>query len=283
MKRFAEVEVGIGISIFFAAASLTSVPPGIDLTQDRASWAEVVERNTPVPGPGMTSPDLNSAGAAVLAETSWTREAADPVQAGAARLHPRLGRAAATQRGRHRLERVQPSLGRVVRAADGRACPAEPGRGALGAALAADACSGSAVFLLLRSDPGGLADGLCRPAGVAPRRGGFAAPHLCAADRGVRPVRVERSAPGGCSSRRATLWCSPCFARPAVRLLLTHTHAIANVKDQLLIELTHTPLALAGITRGLGALAGAARWTGGCVPRGRLGVADVLPDVRRRC
>jgi len=30
--------------------------------------------------------------------------------------------------------------------------------------------------------------------------------------------------------------------------LLTHSHAIANIKDQLLIEISHTPLALAGIT-----------------------------------
>ena len=37
-------------------------------------------------------------------------------------------------------------------------------------------------------------------------------------------------------------------------LLLTHSHAIANLKDQLLIELTHTPLALCGI------VAGWARW-----------------------
>ena len=37
-------------------------------------------------------------------------------------------------------------------------------------------------------------------------------------------------------------------------LLLTHSHAIANVRDQLLIEITHTPLALAGIG------AGWARW-----------------------
>jgi len=33
-------------------------------------------------------------------------------------------------------------------------------------------------------------------------------------------------------------------------LLLTHSHAIANVKDQLLIEVSHTPLALAGIGAG---------------------------------
>ncbi len=47
LKRFAEVEIGIGVAIFFAAASLTSVPPAIDLTQDRVTWQEIVERNTP--------------------------------------------------------------------------------------------------------------------------------------------------------------------------------------------------------------------------------------------
>jgi copper resistance protein D len=37
-------------------------------------------------------------------------------------------------------------------------------------------------------------------------------------------------------------------------LLLTHSHAIANIKDQLLVEMSHTPLALCGIA------AGWARW-----------------------
>ncbi len=56
MKRFAEVELGVGISIFFAAASLTSVAPAIDLTQDRVTWPEIVERNWPV-SPRLESPD----------------------------------------------------------------------------------------------------------------------------------------------------------------------------------------------------------------------------------
>ena len=56
MKRFAEVEIGIGFSLFFAAASLTSVPPAVDLTRDRVTWAEVVERNRPV-WPRLSSPD----------------------------------------------------------------------------------------------------------------------------------------------------------------------------------------------------------------------------------
>ena len=56
LRRFAEVEFGIGIAIFFAAASLTSVPPAVDLTQDRVTWQEIAERNTPQ-WPRLTSPD----------------------------------------------------------------------------------------------------------------------------------------------------------------------------------------------------------------------------------
>jgi putative copper resistance protein D len=37
-------------------------------------------------------------------------------------------------------------------------------------------------------------------------------------------------------------------------LLLTHTHALANIKEQLLIELSHNPLAIFGV------IAGWARW-----------------------
>ncbi|MFO1060592.1 MAG: hypothetical protein U1E53_26920 [Dongiaceae bacterium] len=33
-------------------------------------------------------------------------------------------------------------------------------------------------------------------------------------------------------------------------LLLTHSHNLANLKDQLLIEMSHIPLALLGITCG---------------------------------
>ena len=50
------MEFGIGIAIFFAAASLTSVPPAVDLTRDRVTWQEIVERNTPI-WPRLNSPD----------------------------------------------------------------------------------------------------------------------------------------------------------------------------------------------------------------------------------
>jgi putative copper resistance protein D len=37
-------------------------------------------------------------------------------------------------------------------------------------------------------------------------------------------------------------------------MLLAHSHAIANIKDQLLIEMSHAPIAICGI------IAGWARW-----------------------
>ena len=56
LRRFAEVEVGIGIAVFFAAAALTSAPPAIDLQRDRVTWSQIVERLTPA-WPRLTSPD----------------------------------------------------------------------------------------------------------------------------------------------------------------------------------------------------------------------------------
>ena len=66
-------------------------------------------------------------------------------------------------------------------------------------------------------------------------------------------------------------------------LLLTHSHAIANVKDQLLIELTHTPLALCRHRRRMGALAGTAARSGnqpGRLAHRAMAVAAVLRPGR---
>src|SRR5579859_5285969 len=57
LKRFAEVEVGVGLTVLFAAASLTSQPPAVDLTQDRATFAEVVDRFVPQWPIRLSSPD----------------------------------------------------------------------------------------------------------------------------------------------------------------------------------------------------------------------------------
>ena len=59
LRRFAEVELGVGITIFFVAASMTSLPPAIDLTQDRATLSEIAHRLTPQ-WPSLSSPNRAS-------------------------------------------------------------------------------------------------------------------------------------------------------------------------------------------------------------------------------
>ena len=41
LRRFVEVELGLGVTVLFAAASLTSLPPAVDVVADRATLAEV--------------------------------------------------------------------------------------------------------------------------------------------------------------------------------------------------------------------------------------------------
>src|SRR5205823_15070601 len=55
---FVEIELGLGITILFAAASLTSLPPAVDVTTDRATVAEVAVRFAPA-APRLTSPPID--------------------------------------------------------------------------------------------------------------------------------------------------------------------------------------------------------------------------------
>src|SRR5437899_3914820 len=57
LRRFGEVELGIGLTVILAAASLTSQPPGADLTEDRASLHEIAVRYAPRM-PQLTRPPL---------------------------------------------------------------------------------------------------------------------------------------------------------------------------------------------------------------------------------
>jgi putative copper resistance protein D len=249
LRRFAEVEFGIGIAIFFAAASLTSVPPAVDLTRDRVSWHEIVERNTPE-WPRLSSPDHDVLALPALQE-KLDQEAAAKKAApqaafvpGSGELPPRNADDIAWSEYNHHW------AGLFVAAVGLLALLNRAGlRWARHWPLI---FLGLAVFLFFRSDPEvwpmgeiGFLDSL-RDVEVVQHR--FFV--LLIVVFAFFEWRV-----------RATNWTNP-YARLVFPLLcaaggtmlLTHSHAIANVKDQLLIELTHTPLALAGIA------AGWARW-----------------------
>jgi putative copper resistance protein D len=59
LRRFAEVELGIGITILFVAASMTSLPPAADLTEGRATLTEILQRLAPEV-PSIHSPSRDS-------------------------------------------------------------------------------------------------------------------------------------------------------------------------------------------------------------------------------
>lgn len=47
LRRFGEAEIGIGVTVILLAASLTSLPPAVDLKEGRVSGHEVWARNAP--------------------------------------------------------------------------------------------------------------------------------------------------------------------------------------------------------------------------------------------
>eukprot|EP01037_Dinobryon_pediforme_P006699 gene6699-6770_t len=245
MKRFAEVEIGIGFSVFFAAASLTSVPPAVDLTADRVTWHEVVERNTPV-WPRMVSPQHDVLALPALQaqlDAEAAANASKPAPAfvpGAGELPVRNAADIAWSEFNHHWAGVFVVLIGVL-AFLNRA----------GWRFARNwplVFLGLAVFLFLRSDPEvwpmgseGMLESL-RDIEVLQHRF-FVLLTVMFAFFEWR-VRV-----GGWRSKSAQL-VFPLICAVGGAALLTHSHAIANVKEALLIELTHTPLALAAIAAG---------------------------------
>src|SRR5262249_2561309 len=57
LRRFVEVELGLGPPVFFAAPSLPSLPPAVDIVADRATLGEVGIRFTPQ-WPRLSSPPI---------------------------------------------------------------------------------------------------------------------------------------------------------------------------------------------------------------------------------
>ena len=249
MRRFAEVEVGIGFSIFFAAASLTSVPPAVDLSQDRVTWAEIVERNTPHV-PRLASPDHDSLALSELqaqldAEAARAKIAPPPaVVPGSGELPARNAADIAWSEYNHHwagLFVVAVGLMGLLQHAGLRAARHWP-----------LLLLGLAGFLLVRSDPEvwplgdvGFFESLRDVEVLQHRVFVLLIAAFALFEWGVRTGRLRR--PGA-----ALVF--PLLTAAGGALLLTHSHAISNVKDQLLIEMSHTPLALAGIG------AGWARW-----------------------
>ncbi|MBR0822638.1 copper resistance D family protein [Bradyrhizobium liaoningense] len=250
LRRFAEVEIGIGLTVLLAAASLTSLPPGVDLAQDRLNWHEIVERATPQWPPRLTSPDYDKLTVAQL-QAKITLADAGRANAQAAyvpgegTILPRNAEDIAWSEYNHHWAGIFVVL-------IGLLALIEHFRWGRWAKHWPLLFLGMAAFLFFRADeqawplgPAGFFESLRDPE-VAQHRIFV----LLIAVFGIFEWRVRLR--GGKAGPAALVF--PLATALGGALLLTHSHAIANIKDQLLIEMSHTPLALCGVT------AGWARW-----------------------
>jgi putative copper resistance protein D len=249
LRRCAEAEIGIGIAVFFAAASLTSVPPAVDLTQDRATWADIEARNIPQ-WPRFSSPDHDTLAIPELQEKLDAEAAHHTTQPsvafvpGSGDLPPRNAEDIAWSEYNHHWS------GLLVVAIGLLALLNQAGVGWAKHWPLLFILLG--VFLFFRSDPE------VWPLGdigfFASLRDIEVLQHRVFVLLIVGFALFEWRVRAGNRNNKTAALVFPLMCAAGGTLLLTHSHAISNVKEQLLIEVTHTPLALAGI------VAGWARW-----------------------
>ena len=243
LRRFGEAEIGLGFMAVLAAASMTSQPPAVDMPADRVSFAEIVARFHPVV-PRMTSPAF-----AQLAPSTPLAQAVKETQFTGANAPSDANDEAWSEYNHH-------WSGVIVLAAGLFALLSRfPPRYGLSFRWARNwpiVFAGLAVFIVLRADPD------CWPLGPRPFWASMYAPDVlqhrlyallilgfAAFEWGIQTGRLH-------SRWAASVFPLLCAAGGA--LLLTHNHSIGNVKEELLAEMSHAPIAL------LGATAGWSRW-----------------------
>ncbi len=227
--RLVEVELGLAVTVIFAAASLTSLPPAVDVRADRATPGEVAARFVPAP-PRLTSPPVGE-----------LLRAADPLMAPTGR---RLDVERAWSEYNHHWAGVfvlamglLASLERAgVRAA--RHWPL--------------VFLGLAAFLFARNDPRAW------PLGPAGFWESMTLPDVLQHRAFVLLIVAfgifEWSVRTGRLGPRPWSFVFPLLGAVGGGLLLTHSHAMFNLKDEFLTEVTHAPLGV------LGAFMSWARW-----------------------
>ncbi len=220
LRRFVEVELGLGLTVFFAAASLTSLPPAVDVVADRATLAEVGARFMPR-WPSLTSPphDALPVGDREAPRTDEDRAWSEYNHHMAGLFVLAMGLLTILHRLGARWARHWPLI-----------------------------FLGLAAFLLVRNDPGAWPLG---PAGFWESMAyAEVLQHrlftLLVVVFGVFEWMVRT---GRLASPRCAL-VFPILCAVGGGLLLTHSHAGLSLKAEYLIEVTHAPLGVLAVSVG---------------------------------
>jgi putative copper resistance protein D len=244
LKRFGEAEIGIGITVILTAASLTSLPPAADLTHDRVSATEIFSRMAPRP-PRLGSPTMQELPEDVYAAQSKAIEAGALSSAsfvpGQAGTRPNTPAEKAWSEYNHHW------AGIVVLLIGFLALLAQAGHVAWARHWPL-AFLGLAVFLFLRSDPE------VWPLGPNGFWVTFADPEvllhrifvLLVIGLAVFEWRVQTGRVASVNVRLVF----PVLVAVSGALLLTHSHTLGNIKEEVLAELSHIPLAILAVAAG---------------------------------
>ena len=244
LKRFGEAEIGIGVTVILTAASLTSLPPAADLANDRVTGQEIVARMSPQQ-PRLASPsvqelpeDVYAAQKKAFEVGSLSTESYVPGQTGTRPNTP--AEKAWSEYNHHWAGIVVLSMGLL-------ALIAQAGKFSWARNWPL-AFFGLSAFLFLRSDPEtwplgpvGFWATLADPEVLLHRFFAVLVIALAVFEWRVQTGRVK--------SGRARL-AFPVLIAISGALLLTHSHSLGNLKEEVLAELSHIPIAIFAVTAG---------------------------------
>jgi putative copper resistance protein D len=250
LRRVVEAEICFGFLAVLTAASLTAQAPAVDVTaQERLTSQEIYVRLHPEP-PRMSSPPLTA-----LAPPSSLEVAVKDSQ-----FVPTVG---SDDTDRAWSEYNHHWAGLIVLIA-GLLALLSRHRTMRWARFWPLSFAGLAVFIVLRADPENW------PLGPRPFWQSFVAPdvlqHRIGALLIVVFVAFECAVQAGKLRARWATYVFPAMCALGAAMLLTHEHSARDVKEALLAEMSHTPIALLGIT------AGCSRWLELRLPVSRMAI-----------
>jgi len=248
LRRLIEAEVGIGITVILTAASLTSQPPAVDQPNEIVSFHQIVQRFRPTL-PRLTYTQVADAGRTAPGQSGNSSDAPTSIPVaynvdGQPLSAELVNNSIESESNHHWMGVIVLGMGLLaLLARTGKAPWAEYWPLLL---------IGIAIFIILQ------ADSECWPVGWKSIGACMADPevfqHRLAAivciGFAVFELRVRKRRRD--NDPLALVFPLMCAAGGAV--LLTHSHAIVNVKENLLVELSHVPMGI------LAVFAGWARW-----------------------
>ncbi|HEY4045816.1 MAG TPA: CopD family protein [Acidobacteriaceae bacterium] len=248
LRRVVEAEICLGFLAVLTAASLTSQAPAIDFSaQDRLTSHEIYARLHPE-SPRMTSPPVGS-----LAPPSSLAVAVQDSQF--------VSSVGSDTNDKEWSEYNHHWAGLIVLIAGVLAFISRH-RTMRWARFWPLSFAGLAVFILLRADPENW------PLGPRPFWESFVSPDVLEHRFGA--LLIVLFAVFECAVQAGKLrawWASyvfPAMCAVGAAMLLTHAHSTRDVKEAMLAEMSHTPIALFGVT------AGCSRWLELRLPKGRI-------------